>query len=59
MIRGTGSSLDAEDGEEVVVVVEIASGVKIRVLKTSVQGKVALPDETAPKGDEAAKREEK
>lgn len=43
---------------EKVITLEIANGVKIRVLKTSVQGKVTLTEE-APKSDEAAKKEEK
>lgn len=40
------------------VSLEIASGVKVRVLKSSVQAKVTVVDE-APKADEAAKKEEK
>jgi preprotein translocase subunit YajC len=44
---------------------EVASGVKVRVLKTSVQAKVTVADEApkvdeaAKKADEGAKREEK
>lgn len=40
------------------VVLEIANGVRIRVLKSAVQGKVSIADEAAPaKGEE--KKEEK
>ncbi|MCU0697498.1 MAG: preprotein translocase subunit YajC [Myxococcaceae bacterium] len=38
------------------VMLEISKGVKVRVLKSSVQGKVTVE---APKADEAAKKEEK
>lgn len=41
-----------------VMTIEIANGVKIRILKASVQGKVTLTEE-APKSDETAKKEEK
>lgn len=41
-----------------VITLEIANGVKIRLLKASVQGKVTVTDE-APRAEDAAKKEEK
>jgi preprotein translocase subunit YajC len=40
-----------------VVILEIASGVRVRVLKTSIQGRAASEEPALPKGDE--KKEEK
>lgn len=40
------------------LVLEVASGVRVRVLKSSVQSKVTAQD-AAPKADETAKKEEK
>lgn len=42
---------------EKVVTVEVANGVKVRVLKSSIQGRGAVSDEA--KSDDAAKKEEK
>lgn len=43
---------------EKTLVLEVASGVKVRVLKSAVQAKATVTDE-APKADDSAKKEEK
>ena len=43
--------------QDKVVLLEIANGVRVRVLKSSVQGKAVIADETAPAKAEEKKEE--